>query len=484
MKSELVERVGSFIEAQQLLEGGKTVVVAVSGGCDSVALLHILRELSRRGLRLKLQVAHLNHMIRGAEADADERFVQALAEALKLPCITARRDVPAEREKGKGSLEEVARNVRYDFLGQVARDVGATKIATGHTASDQVETVLGRMVRGTGLRGLAGIPKRRRLGPDSHTEVVRPLLTCWRDEVREFLRLAHLHWREDKSNLDTGIFRNRLRLEVLPMLRRQLDENVDAKLLALSRSAAEVESYLTKQVRGLLAEQGASLDGKDTEVPVEWLMSQPEVVQGYIIRELVEDLSESAVSEKQVASVLALARGHACGRLAQFRGAVEVIREYEKLVFLRQGADIGRVSHWKAELPVPGQVEALSEGFTIETEVITGEAFDLGKWKSEKSRFEEMVDLDRIKGGLKLRYRKCGDRFWPLGAPGEKKLKEFFINAHVPARERDMVPLVVDQEKIVWVAGQRLSESVAVGREAHKLLHLLYKRVDPGGAGE
>lgn len=484
MNYKLLSKVSSFIETQELFKAGERVVVAVSGGGDSVALVHILHQLSREGLGLELHVAHLNHMMRGGEADGDERFVRQLARRLGLPCSCQRRDVPGMAKKRKGGLEEIARDARYQFLGEVAEETGAGKIATGHTADDRVETVLQRVARGTGIRGLAGIPVKRQLRPSSKIEVVRPLLGCWREELRAFLKQERKRWREDSSNQDTRILRNRLRLKVLPLLKRHLDPHIEERLLTLASAAAEVESYFAGQARKLLGGQGIKLGGKYAGLSARWLTCQPELVQRYIVREVIEAVSGSPVSEKHIAWVLELARRKSPARLAQLPGKVEVTKEYDKLIFHPAAADDGEApAGWKLELAVPGRTEVSARGFAIETELVRKKDFDLYRWKVHKDQFEEILDADKLRGELRVRYRREGDRFWPLGAPGERKLKRFFIDAHLPARQRQTTPLVTDDEKIIWVTGCRLSNLVAVDHNSRRLLRIVCKQLPPTGKG-
>ena len=482
MDRSLPSKVSSFIETHELLKAGERVVVAVSGGGDSVALLHVLHQLSRGGLGLELQVAHLNHMIRGREADADEGFVRRLARRLGLPATIQRRDVPGIKEAAGGSLEEAARTIRYDFLGEVAGKIGAPKIAVGHTANDQVETVLQRLARGTGLRGLAGMPVKRRLAPGSKIEVVRPLLGCWREELRAFLKEKRRRWREDSSNQDTRILRNRVRLKLLPLLKRHLDPDIEAKLVALANSAAKVESYFAGQAKRVLRSGGVTRAGQRTEISARWLTSQPELIQRYILREVIESVSGSLTSEKHISAAAELARRKSPSRLAQLPGQVEMTKEYDRLIFQPTVGNAGKAQpRWESELAVPGRTALPEQGFAVETRLLRKKELDLDRWKVHKSRFEEILDADKLRGRLKVRCRRAGDRFWPLGAPGAKKLKQFLIDARVPVRLRGSIPLVIDDEKIIWVAGYRLSNLVAVEDSSSRLLHIAYKQLPSRG---
>jgi len=249
----LVERVGRCIDAGRLLATGQRVLVAVSGGADSVALLAVLRELADRpGRGYELHVAHLHHGLRPG-ADADAAFVAELSERWGLPCTVERRDVPAERAAGGEGLEEAARRVRYQFLRETAEQVGAQRVATGHHADDNVETILFRLFRGTHLRGLAGIPAVRALagGP---VRLVRPLLEVRRAELEAFCRDRGLSWRRDPTNADAvASRRNFIRHELLPLLRERLNPAVDQAVLRAAKAAGEADAVLAERAAATLS---------------------------------------------------------------------------------------------------------------------------------------------------------------------------------------------------------------------------------------
>jgi tRNA(Ile)-lysidine synthase len=252
----LVDQVEQFLRRQGIVHGGG--VVAVSGGPDSVALLRALVALRPALLEGPLVVAHLNHQLRGGDSDADERFVRELHAALRAAGVADlglrcdRADVAAQARKERGNLEGVARRLRYDWLAGVAREAGASWVATGHTADDQAETVLHRLLRGTGLKGLRGIAPRRRLTPG--VEVVRPLLGVTRAEVLAYLEAENQPYRQDRSNLDLGYTRNRIRHELLPHLAARYNPAVVPILCRLAEQAAEAYRAAETRAADLLAE--------------------------------------------------------------------------------------------------------------------------------------------------------------------------------------------------------------------------------------
>jgi len=266
-KIELEPRVKGFMRRHKLISPGGIVVVAVSGGADSVCLLHLLARCQEK-LDIKLHVAHLNHQLRGAESEADARYVVDLADCLDVPCTMAERDVAAYKAERGCSTEEAARELRYDFLAEVADDVGASRVAIGHTRDDQVETILMHILRGAGTSGLRGlepcspIPCRSyQPSAISHQIMaIRPLLDVTREETMHYCREHHLEPRIDSSNLSLSFLRNRLRLELLPLL-REYNPNVDQALLRLAEIARDDIAFIEQQALQLWDELARGEDG-------------------------------------------------------------------------------------------------------------------------------------------------------------------------------------------------------------------------------
>ena len=298
-------------ERCSLLQGEpEAVVVAVSGGPDSVALLLALADLARSDFAATLSVAHLHHGLREGKADADARFVADLSERLGLPLQAGHTDVPAEAKREGLGFEEAARNARRAFLADAARRAGARKVALGHTADDRAETVLFNIVRGTGVEGLASLGPRAPLAPDEGIEIIRPLIEVSRAEVLAFLQSRGERWREDETNADTRYARNRLRHEVLPLLREAINPKADEALGRLADQAAEAADVLTdaleetwrRIVEELPGERAVVVDADDFALLRPWL-------RGAILRRAVERLGgglKSMSAERTHAAVDAL----------------------------------------------------------------------------------------------------------------------------------------------------------------------------------
>jgi len=490
--SAFAERVLGTVREQALLSAGDRVVVAVSGGPDSMALLEALVELGER-LGLSLWVAHLDHGLRGPAAAADAEFVAARAAALGLPAKRGRADVAAERRRRGGSIELAARRVRYEFLGRVAAEVGATKVAVGHTADDQVETILEGLLRGRELRALAGMPASRTLEPGSGVRVVRPLIERTRPEVLGYLAERGAGFRTDESNEDVSFERNWIRHEVLPRLEERSGGGLREALLGLVGRARELadlveaegrrlvrrgEGELPKRKEAFTTDHTEDTDQKTGEkaerrgsqewrLRVDEMASRPSLVRRAAVRHGFAGVAGAGeLAWRAVDAVEELLAGGS-GREVRLPGGVVARRSYGEIVLCREGR--GRRPMGERVLTVPGRVEAPEVGLWVEAEVANDEwRMTHDEWEKggrrmgDRGRWEEVVDLERVGTELVVRTRRAGDRFEPLGLGAAKKLKDFFVDERVPREERERMLVVEGRLGIVWVVGRRLDERAKV----------------------
>ncbi len=488
---DLLLDVLEYIRRHGLLEPGGGVVVGVSGGPDSVALLDLLARLAPEW-DLRLQVAHLHHGIRGVEADADADLVVERAEGYGLSWTLERVDLPAiAREKGL-ALEEAARWVRYNFLARVAQREGARRIAVAHNADDQAETVLMHLLRGAGPGGLRGMLPDSRLPvygtPPAEAgqvlpalRLVRPLLQTPREEIEAYCEERGLEPRFDRTNLDTTFFRNQLRHEVLPYLAgispqiserlRHLAEVVraDYELLEADFDAAW-EALLVYAYEDALA---FDLEG--------W-RARPLAVQRALVRRAAYRLRETLrdVSFVHVEDAVAVARSGRTGAQATLpRGLVLEVR-YQTLVIGDEAAlHLPEDRPWleqAAVIPVtvPGTTP-LPEGWSFHIAEV--EAWELGTIVTNPQPLVAWMDAEALEDRPRLRTRREGDRFRPQGMGGaEVRLSDFLINAKVPWAWREHLPLLVAGEEILWVAGERLSEEAIVKPGSQRVLRLEFRR--------
>jgi tRNA(Ile)-lysidine synthase len=425
------------------------VLVAVSGGCDSVALLHVLMELGR-----PIAVAHVDHGTRGGESRADAAFVASLAGEFALPCHVCRHDVPAEAHAAGVSVEQQGRAVRYAFLTATARDQGYAAIATGHHADDQAETVLLRLIRGAGPEGLGGIPVVRDLGG---IPLVRPLLGCRRDELAACAETEGWVHRTDLSNADVSVPRNRVRHELLPLLRGAYNPAVVEALGRLAAQHQVQEAFMAPQVDCA----HAACVGQQGIDRAAFAALHTALRHRVIARCLQEHGVEHPCA--RVAGLAAFVVESPTGRYADAGGGLRLYagRTHVALVQAR-GQTSDAPPH---PLPAPGELAALGYHFRCEW---------LDQAPSQPAAHcgpeYQVFDADRLVGGLVVRTRRAGDRFTPLGMTGTQKLKDYFIGRGLPAPQRDAVPLILDGAGIVWVVGHGPAARVRVDEQTSRCL--------------
>ncbi len=450
-------------------------MVAYSGGPDSMALLHALYELRER-LSCRLHIAHLHHGMRGEEAARDAREALSKGWELGVPVSIKYVEVPRMAEVWGVGEEVAGRRARYDFLTEVCRARGATRLATGHNLNDQAETVLLNLFRGAGLDGLAGIPAVRDL--TEGVKVIRPLLEVSRQEIEEFCRAMGLKPIIDRTNIEADYARNRLRQRLLPVIKEEFGPTA---LEVLSRLAAQVRDELG--VLEGMAEEAASQiirEAGEGRVVLDraTLASQPRAIARRVVRAVLRRMRGGleGFTFSHVEAVLALVGSAEGSRECRLPFGIVVRREYELITFLRRPSR--QIPEPKRVLPVPGEAPWGKAG-VVRARVLSREELP-PDWR-EYCTQRAYIDLTAVTRPLYLRSRRPGDTFHPLGAPGRKKLKDFFIDEKVPAARRDMVPLVVDEEgKIVWVVGHRIDDSVRVLEHTWAILELSYVNCQRG----
>ena len=455
-----------------------TLVVAVSGGPDSSALLHCLCRLKERHL-LSLHVAHLNHDFRGEEAEEDARFVSALARDLELDATVVRRDVPAYQQQRRiSSFEQAARELRYTFLSEVARSVDAAAVAVGHTSDDLAETVLLHILRGAGTQGLRGMselsswPWPRDAGA---LQLFRPLLQATRDDTVGYCRALAKDCRDDSGNYLPQFTRNRVRNHLLPLLTSEFNPRVRESLTRLSRAAALELDYMEGETDRLWQQLAQPEDGA-VEFHQPALASLHPALQLLLLRRAYVSVvgDTRRLTERHLNAMAELAKGKIAARSLDLPSGVKLHRSYDLLRLTREAGlpcPFPRLEGTHSvTIPLAGESEAVStSGPWRVTLRAGGPQPDFGHssppssgdpWGPGSIQGSWTAYLDRACLGdlLEVRTRRPGDRFQPLGLAGEKKLQDFFTDARVPRDWRDWVPLLVTQRGIAWVVGYRIAD--------------------------
>jgi tRNA(Ile)-lysidine synthase len=452
--SDLPARVSHSIRELALLAPGDRVIVALSGGADSTALLRLLACLP--DLPLDLVAAHLNHRLRGAESDADEEFARRLATQLEIPFECRRIDIKAVASEKGLNLEDAGRRERSAFFDELRRQRRAAAIALAHHADDQAETVLMRLLRGSGMTGLSGMAHLNGRG------YVRPLLGIGRAEIEAYLSGIGQDWREDSSNRDVAFLRNRIRHELLPLL-EQYNPAIRRRLAVTAGLLAEEESLLEQLAAQAVAEAWQPVSG-GMACSIQRLQAQPLPIRRRMVRQVLAKLAGTLerFSHRHIQAVLALADSthpNACLTLPQGIGA---LREYGVLL-LKQG---GRSPENRDELVVDGPgCHRLPGGGVLSVE-LSAAAPDFRTIAPDTAFF----DLDRAPFPWLVRGFRPGDRIRPLGMAGQKKVKQLFIDGKVPFDQRRRTPLLFSGGELIWVVGLRRSQLSAIDATSTRIV--------------
>jgi tRNA(Ile)-lysidine synthase len=479
MKSGFEDKVAAFVRAYDLIAPRARIIAAVSGGADSVALLHVLFSLRGRGVfSLDLVCAHVNHKLRGSDSDADQQFVRSQAEALGIPFLCTSLDVTGYAREHRLSIETAARALRMEALLEMTRQGHGQAIATGHQEDDNAETIVYRLARGTGLRGLAGIWPSRAL--DDGLRLIRPLLCVTRREVLGYLHEKKLSWREDATNADLRFRRNAIRHKLLPALQGVSHSSLVGSLSGLALSTYGLYTQTVLPVVDRLWPTAISCThGETLSLNVKAVEGQPPFIQIELIRQVLARLGcgERDLTDLHYTRLLSLIATKTSGRAVSLPGGFMARRRANDV-------RIGRPEPMRESAPEGGEVSLEVPGqarwgrYLIETEVLALDEVQGRHITNNTCRSIEWLDGDKLKPPLVLRPYRPGDRFRPLGQAREKKVGRFLIDARIPQEDREEILVMEDQEKIVWVCPLRLSDRVKVTESTRRVVQI---QVRPGG---
>lgn len=485
--TDLEAQFAAALAEQRWFERGETVVVAVSGGPDSVVLLHLLHGLRDTDWRLQLHVAHLNHRLRGADADADAAFVEALAKRLGCSCTVEAQDTRALAEQRGESLEQTGRQCRFEFFERVCLTVGSRAVALAHHADDNAETILHRILRGTGLRGLSGISAVRPIRPGSDIRIVRPLLPFRRAQIETYLRARGLEARLDKTNHSSEFTRNRIRNVVLPLLREQFNPQVDEALLRLAEQARGANAYLSETSERLFESLIVAHDSAQLTLHADLLARKPRVIRTQVIRQALLRLGmgEQELSYAHLEALAALAAGREGNKTLDLPGGFRASRRYSRLVFEAESAPLPGLAVGPMRVSLNGTTPLPAFGMEITTEQLDAdEATITAHLRRQAGRgqahYEEWLDAGALHPPLVARSRQPGDRFLPLGMTGMKKLSDFFIDEKIEPALRDRAIVLCDQLGPVWLVPFRIDDRVRLHRGTRRILRLKARLMDRG----
>ncbi|OGC23346.1 tRNA lysidine(34) synthetase TilS [candidate division WOR-1 bacterium RIFOXYB2_FULL_42_35] len=453
IKEKFIETVNEF----KMFKKGDTVLAAVSGGADSVALLNLLASCQEQ-FKLKLHVAHLNHLLRKNDAELDVRYVQNISQSLGIPAIVEAIDVAEFAKTHKLGIEAAARKVRYGFLERVAERIGANKIAVGHTADDNVETFLMRLLRGSGIKGLCGIPAKRGM-------IIRPMIRLWRRQIEDYVGSLKLVPRRDYTNYESKYMRSRVRMKLIPQL-KLYNLNIKEIILQTILLLTEDKAYLEAKAEKVLNEVILSRGQDELQLKIARLKEAELPIQGHVLRRAIYELKGDLLdfSYSHIQDILAKLDAEEKWEL-HLPGGAFVLGNRGILTLSRNKPNKIEPVTFCYTLTVPGEIEIKEIGKRLVAEVI-------GRKELGEDPEIAFLDHDFLAKKLIVRSRSEGDSFSPLGMRGSKKIQDFLIDEKVPEEVRDTIPIVTSGKDIVWVGGMRIDERVKVKKNSRKVVRL------------
>ncbi|MCX7710522.1 MAG: tRNA lysidine(34) synthetase TilS [Clostridia bacterium] len=459
----ILETVLQAIEKYHLLNKGDKVVVGLSGGPDSVCLLHILHSLVER-MNIKLYAVHVNHLLRGQESELDEQYAGELCDRLGVKLYIKRINIKEMAEKKSISLEEAGREARYAMFESVAGEVGADKVAVAHNKNDQVETLLMRMIRGTGLEGLKGIERRR-------DNVIRPLLDISRKEIEEYCLVHRLEPRTDSSNLKNIYTRNKIRLDLIPYMNALFETDITEPFFRMANLLKEDHEYIEGNAIIIYNQCIADRSQNSVQLDIPKLVSNQAAIAKRIVRLAIKEVQGDAkgIEYLHIEKILELASRGKTGSILHLPNGLRAMHSYGVLKIF-YSKDEPADADFETPIIIPGRTCIESVRLELSAEVLRSE-----EWKKQKTKDSDPVqffDFEKLSEGIHIRNRRNGDVFRPFKSNGTKKLKEYFIDCKIPREERGKIPLIARDREIVWIIGYKISDKFTVTENTKSVLKL------------
>lgn len=464
----MYKKVLSYIKDNELIKPGDKVLIALSGGPDSVCLLNILFKLKDE-LNIELGAAHLNHMLRGKDALDDEQYVIDICKQMNIECFTKQVNINEYSKKEKLSSEMAGRIVRYGFFDEIIKEHGYTKIATAHNANDQAETILFRLMRGTGLEGLGGIKTKR-------DNIIRPILCLSRQEVEEYIENNKLKPRIDKTNFEKIYNRNKIRLDILPYIKENFNEDIVQTLNRMSSLLQKDNEFIEELSFNMYKKY--CIEKHEYFIIKKEVFSENEVIITRIIRNAITRFSKTHYDfeMKHIYEIYNLAKS-GTGKVVDLPNKIYAENIYGD-IYIKNRIDKEFINGDTNEIKISKKD---LDRKTVEFGEYSFEFYIVDNNKHIKldlkhSDFEKYFNLDKIQKDIIIRTRRDGDKIIPLGMTGSKKIKDIFINMKIPKEQREIIPLVCFDNKISWIVGLRVSDEYKITSDTKKILRVIAKR--------
>lgn len=458
------EKVLSTINKYNLIESGDKIVIGISGGPDSICLLHILNRLKDK-LNIELYAAHLNHQIRGIEAQKDALYVSNMCEKMGITCFLKSIDVPKYCEENRLSIEEGARKLRYEMFNEIKQKTKSNKIAIGHNLNDQAETVLMRIMRGTGLQGLRGIEYMRENG------IIRPLLDIERKEIEQYCEEFNLNPRIDKSNLENIYTRNKIRLELIPYMMDNFNSNLIESIVRMSNNLKSDSEYIEGEAEYKF-KNICQVTSDTVNIKINDFIKLHNAIKVRVLRKGIKHIlgDTNFIDQKHIEDIMKFENESKINKMLTLPRGVFVYRKQEYLTLTTKEI-INEEIDFLYNLPTNGIVKIKEINTMIETQTMTINIYKNGK----NDKMSKGFDLNKIKGGMIIRSRQQGDKIKLAG--GTKKVKDLFIDLKIPREERCKVPVIVDEQGILQVGQYKSSENYKIDENTKEVLKVTFKKL-------
>ncbi|MDZ5725182.1 MULTISPECIES: tRNA lysidine(34) synthetase TilS [Acetobacterium] len=463
------KKVIQYIEEQGILEAGDHVLIGVSGGADSLALLYFLDKFAN-WFHIFIGVAHLHHGLRGPDADEDEAFVKKFCQDRKIPFFSRQRNIGVISQDEQISVEEAGRKERYAFFMAIAATHGYNRIAMGHHINDQAETMLMRLIRGTGVKGVSGIKASR------DNLYIRPFLCLQKKEILNYCEINKLAFRTDATNLQRDYTRNKIRLDIMPMI-LEINPRAEVHFNEFCKIANEYEAFFEKYVDQI---EDHILTKKENQVLLNrerWLNEEP-VVQKEILRRSIFKFKGSLkeIEYNHITAFYSLLKSDKTTWEIHFPHEIQIIRRYDRVLVTEKQKSEGFFISPKRIIPNKTYLFS-KEHLIVETKFVSQDEFRKKRCifsKEIKNHSEKYFDYDKIKDILVLRSRRSGDYFYPSGMTGKKTIKKYYIDKKIDRDRRNEIPLLVIDHEVVWILGHAINQRFLADDDTKNIIRVTY----------
>ncbi|AWH83119.1 tRNA lysidine(34) synthetase TilS [Clostridioides difficile] len=461
----IFDKVLSTINKHNLIQKGDKIVLGLSGGPDSVCLLHVLNRL-KKDFNIEIYAAHLNHQIRGIEAQKDALYVSKLCEDMGIVFFVKSINVPKYCENEGLSLEEGARKLRYEMFYEIKDKIKANKIAIGHNLNDQAETVMMRIMRGTGLKGLKGIDYIR------DNCIIRPILDVERNEIEEYCEAYNLNPRIDKTNLENIYTRNKIRLDLLPYMKDNFNSNVIESIVRMSNSLKSDNDYIEKEAEAKFREVSNIKEKGFVEINLDDFVCLHDAIKVRVLRNSIKHIlgDTNFVDQRHIEDIMSLEDNSKVNKMLTLPRNIFVYRKKDSIILTNEEI-VNEEIEFYYNVPSNGFIKIKELKQIIETQVMSIDRYKSMKLDNSSKGF----DFNKVKGGIVIRSRRQGDKI--KLAMGSKKVKDLFIDLKIPREERCKIPIITDSEGIICVGDYKISENYKIDENTKEVLKINFNKL-------